>query len=110
MPDKTYREIELETNSILRMFVRIQNACEELNIDHPKALEFEGFDANAEEPSHYTALENIKSEGRWEGFPLKNSHNATTIIKYRALLRYDETIDDYGEDDIDELVEIAESR
>jgi len=85
-------EVCNETNEILNMFRRIDNALVQYDetelegIDVDK-LRFKGFDAN-NDPHYYYAEFQISKRGRWQEQKDKNlnSHSVSTLRKYRKMI------------------------
>lgn len=115
--NETPFEICDETDQILNMYRRINNAIGNLSEDEKRAMDlkkirFEGFDANNDPHYHYMSycVEDLDLWKEHRGNYL-NSHSSLTIDKYRSMLTYQskalENKMDLDKEDLQELIEVA---
>jgi len=104
----TFEQCE-ETIDILQMFRVLRNAMAQIDDDSDldkKKLEFQGFDANNDK--HYFYMKFLLGQGKWDEYDrVQNSHNISTISRYRAMLSiYNQRVGNLGALSKQDLIDI----
>lgn len=117
-PEEVPLEICEETEKILNMYRRINNAIARLQSEEKESLdlekiEFKGFDANNDPHYHYMTFM-VEKMGLWEEYKghYLNSHSQAPLMKYRRMLKYQKELLDRKKyeldiDDLKHMIEIA---
>ena len=107
-----------ETNDILNMYRRINNAIAllseeekvEMNLER---IEFEGFDGNHNPHYNYMSFM-VEKLNIWQEYKDQylNSHSEIPLVKYKRMLEYQskvltESIYDFDKNDLNNLIEVA---
>lgn len=103
-----------ETNEILNMYRRINNAIASLTEEDKKQLdlqkiEFKGFDAN-NDPHYFYAKFMIENLEKWQEYKEKylNSHSQIPLINYRRMLKIQNQLlkdkHDLNKDDLGQII------
>jgi len=105
-----------ETDEILNMYRRINNAITQLSSEEKDSLnleklKFEGFDGNNDPHYHYMTFM-VENMDLWQEYNevYLNSHSQFPLTKYRKMLEYQKALLEQGKYDLDkeDLVKMIE--